>query len=57
MSGCTDDMAAERLLRAIVRATSHQFGLDLDFYERKVPQLQERGPFAAEAINRDGDFA
>ena len=57
LSGCTDDMASECLLRAIVRATRHQFGLDLGFDERKIPQLQERGPFAAKAINRDGDLA
>ena len=49
--GGIDDMAAERSLRAIVRAPSHQFGLDFDFDERKIPQLQERGPLAAEAIN------
>jgi hypothetical protein len=55
--GRADDMAAERPLGAIMRATSYQFGLDLDFDERKIPQLQERGPFAAEAINRDGDLA
>ena len=55
--GRTDDMAAQRSLRAIVRATSHQFGPNLDFDEWKISQLQERGPFTAEAINRDGDLA
>jgi len=55
--GGIDDMAAERSLRAIVRAPSHQFGLDFDFDERKIPQLQERGPLAAEAIKRNGDLA
>jgi hypothetical protein len=55
--GCTDDMAAQRPLRAIMRAASDQFGLDLDLDERKIPQLQERGPFVAEAINRNSDLA
>jgi hypothetical protein len=55
--GRTDDMAAQHPLRAIVGATSHQFGLNLDFDKWKIPQLQERGPFTAEAIDRDGDLA
>jgi hypothetical protein len=55
--GGIDGMAAELSLRAVMRATNHQFRLDLDFDERKIPQLQQRGPFAAEAINRNGDLA
>ena len=55
--GCSDDMTAERPLCPIMGATSHQFGLDLDFDERKIPQLEERSPLAAEAIHRNRDFA
>jgi len=55
--GCGDDMAAKRPLGAILRTTGDQFRLDLDFDERKVAQLQERAPLAAEAINRNGELA
>jgi len=55
--GRTDNMPAQRPLRAIVGATSHQFCLNLDFDERKIPQSQERGPLAAESVNRNGKLA